>query len=475
MTEWVNGGHLSALPEVDGLRMTRMAVEACTASLVLTGYVHADPHEGNLMLSEDGRIVFLDFGLMSTVDDNIMEAFARGIQACLAEDWATLAVCFKETGFVNDPIQYKEEGSQFFTPFGIDEKTGEDLGLTKFSNELGEAMRSTEGGTSRFGALATVLNQVLAPRWKMFTPPYVLLLIRTFLTLEGIAARVDPEFNIYEMAMPWAVRRSLSPSSADGKKMMRSTLLKPDNRVQWERVLELASESSTSDDPNSKAATPTTAEAAAAVAEAEEKRSQSEKAKAEAMNDAVGSLLGSPEGAALRRALRDVDSTDLIVRLMSRDARQLRHAAALAVSGALTSLIPRRGKKPKTMTNADVKSMVGTVVPTGGAAAAAQALEAKKEAADAARPISEAATQLRLKQDRWKRKVAMLLLATHLRRQLEKGKQGVLALFSLFYLSLRIAVGAVRQAVLRGVAKAVQLLPGGGNGGGAGGGCIAPP
>ena len=69
----------------------------------------------------------------------------------------------------------------------------------------------------------------------------------------------------------------------------------------------------------------------------------------------------------------------------------------------------------------------------------------------------------------------MLLLATHLSRQLEKGKQGVLALFSLFYLSLRIAVGAVRQAVLRGVAKAVQLLPGGGDGGGAGGGCIAPP
>lgn len=38
----------------------------------------------------------------------------------------------------------------------------------------------------RFGALSTVLNQVLAPTWKMFTPPYILLLIRTFLTLEGI-------------------------------------------------------------------------------------------------------------------------------------------------------------------------------------------------------------------------------------------------------------------------------------------------
>ena len=43
--------------------MTYMAVEACTASLVVTGVVHADPHEGNVMLADDGRLVFLDFGL----------------------------------------------------------------------------------------------------------------------------------------------------------------------------------------------------------------------------------------------------------------------------------------------------------------------------------------------------------------------------------------------------------------------------
>ena len=55
VTEWVQGAHLSALPAEQGLRMTRMAVEACTASLVLTGFVHADPHEGNIMLGDDGR------------------------------------------------------------------------------------------------------------------------------------------------------------------------------------------------------------------------------------------------------------------------------------------------------------------------------------------------------------------------------------------------------------------------------------
>ena len=107
MTEWVQGQHLDMLPEAEGLKMTRMAVEvcmdshdlprppttshdlprppttsqACTASLVLTGFVHADPHEGNLMLADDGRVIFLDFGLMSDVSPSIMEAFARGIQA----------------------------------------------------------------------------------------------------------------------------------------------------------------------------------------------------------------------------------------------------------------------------------------------------------------------------------------------------------------------------------------------------------
>ena len=40
VTEWIRGNHLDKLSTDEGLAMTRMAVEACTASLVLTGYVH---------------------------------------------------------------------------------------------------------------------------------------------------------------------------------------------------------------------------------------------------------------------------------------------------------------------------------------------------------------------------------------------------------------------------------------------------
>lgn len=409
ITEWVQGQHMDVLPLEKGLQMTRMAVEAVTASLVLTGYVHADPHEGNLMLGDDGRLFFLDFGLMSKVDTSIMEAFARGIQACLAEDYKTLAQAFKETGFVNDPVEYRPADGLPYKPIGVDPATGEDLGLTRFTKALQEAMADTEGGTSRFGALAEVLNVKLSVNWKLFTPPYVLLLCRTFLTLEGIAARVDPDFNIYEMAMPWAVRRSLSPSSTQGIAALRSTLLSDDNRVQWDRLLELARETRKAEAENG----------GDAVASSSDKS-----AKAAAMNDAVGSLLGSPSGVTLRRALHDLDSTDLLLKMLSPEAKLLRHAAVYAMSDKICSKL--------------------------------KGLTAQNE--EVARPVSDTTIALRERQTWWKGRVMAVLMAQHLRQQLDRGSQGALALASLTYLAIRIAIGAFLKAVIRGAIRSRRVL-----------------
>jgi hypothetical protein len=51
----------------------QMAVEASVAQLLRTGFVHADPHEGNMLYTHDGRLAYLDFGLMCTVQPAIME------------------------------------------------------------------------------------------------------------------------------------------------------------------------------------------------------------------------------------------------------------------------------------------------------------------------------------------------------------------------------------------------------------------
>ena len=46
-------------------------------------------------------------------------------------------------------------------------------------------MQADSGGLSTFGALSTVLF-AMGKRWQMRTPPYIILLIRTFLTLERV-------------------------------------------------------------------------------------------------------------------------------------------------------------------------------------------------------------------------------------------------------------------------------------------------
>lgn len=60
-------------------------------------------------MSHDGHLVFLDFGLMSSVEPEIMEAFALGIQAVLNKDWPSLTEAFFQTGFFGNPLMYRPD------------------------------------------------------------------------------------------------------------------------------------------------------------------------------------------------------------------------------------------------------------------------------------------------------------------------------------------------------------------------------
>ena len=176
-------------------------------------------------------------------------------------------------------------------------------------------------------------------------------------------------------------------------------------------------------------------------------KASNEAAKASAMNDAVGSLLGSTSGLALRQTLKDLDSTDLILKVVSKEGRALRHAAAQAVGSAIGAPVSRFLSKKASGPDGGRGS--------GGSAHALEAGTIREGAfaavatADAARPVSEVAKLLRQRQSKWKRKVALCLLQVHLTRQLQRGRQGALALASLLYLSVRILVGGLRQAALQ--------------------------
>jgi hypothetical protein len=235
--------------------------------------VHADPHEGNLLFDErDGSLVFLDFGLVSRVEDHIMEGFARGIQCMIAGDWLGLTYVFRDVGMCPSDAFYRKVPDPTFAQSDDevpdrasdeDEATRERSGETRsnakkrrrrrkkiptveqpcppeeMASAIEACLKNEEGGRSRFGALATGLGS-MSSRYKFLTPPYIVLLVRTFLTLEGIAAKADPDFNIYVASLPYAVRRAMAPATEEGRRAMRAAFLnEADNTVRWDRIAEL--------------------------------------------------------------------------------------------------------------------------------------------------------------------------------------------------------------------------------------------
>mmetsp|Transcript_28644 Transcript_28644/g.96458 ORF Transcript_28644/g.96458 Transcript_28644/m.96458 type:complete len:164 (+) Transcript_28644:1472-1963(+) len=83
------------------------------------------------------------------------------------------------------------------------------------------------------------------------------------------------------------------------------------------------------------------------------------------------------------------------------------------------------------------------------AAAATDALFRAPRAAPVARPSSPAAAALRVRQQRWQRKVTLILLRSHIRRQFASGFNGAAALASLFYVAAAVFARTARNAAAR--------------------------
>ncbi|XRB05640.1 ABC1 domain-containing protein [Pycnococcus provasolii] len=332
-TLWVHGSTLSALPtKSQRVSFARMATEACVCQLVFTGFVHCDPHEGNLLMvpatdGEPEKLCFLDFGLVSRVEPHIMEGFARGVRCMIGGDYRGLVGAFRDVGFTPADGYYRRDPvTRESTPCEADE----------LADAVRNALEGESGGTTRFGALATGLGS-LSTRYRFLTPPYIVLLCRTFLTLEGLASKADPEFNIYLAALPYAVRRALAPATKEGSEALRNTLLDESNRIRWARFQELVDGASASSDVafNSR-------DHDDEVVSWEDAAAEEEKASSSGKSDAAGRLMGlfgSIEGKPLRAVTRAADSIDLAKAITgsSATARSLRESGTAALASYMTA------------------------------------------------------------------------------------------------------------------------------------------
>ena len=75
-------------------------VDFYTEQMLIRGYFHADPHPGNLLVTESGELILLDFGMVKSVPNNSRVAIIELIKAANEQDYERYIQASKKLGTV---------------------------------------------------------------------------------------------------------------------------------------------------------------------------------------------------------------------------------------------------------------------------------------------------------------------------------------------------------------------------------------
>ena len=222
--EWIDGVKLTNLEAVRELGispddMVEVGVNCSLQQLLEHGFFHADPHPGNLLALKDGRLCYLDFGMMSEVSRDSRTGLIQAVVHLVNRNFGKLSKDFVTLGFLAEDVNLEPIVPAF-------EKV--------FSQAL-------QAGVNRmdFKAVTDDMSGVMY-KFPFRVPPYYALIIRSLVTLEGIALSVDPDFKILGAAYPYFARRLMEDPDPQLRQSLKEMLFDGD-AFRWTRLENLVS------------------------------------------------------------------------------------------------------------------------------------------------------------------------------------------------------------------------------------------
>ena len=152
--------------------------------LVNFGFFHADPHPGNLAVSNSGKLVFYDFGMMGNITNNLQSRIGSMVKSAALRDASSLVNELQDAGLISEDIDIgpvrrlvrlmlKEALTPPFSPNIID----------KLSGDLYELVYETP----------------------FQLPVDLIFVMRALSTYEGVGRMLDPSFNLVSITKPYLI------------------------------------------------------------------------------------------------------------------------------------------------------------------------------------------------------------------------------------------------------------------------------
>jgi predicted unusual protein kinase regulating ubiquinone biosynthesis (AarF/ABC1/UbiB family) len=231
--EWIEGIKLTNVLAVkeagfDSRRIIEVGVQCSLRQLLDYGYFHADPHPGNLLVMGDGKLAYLDFGMMSQVSAEQRFGLIEAIVHLVNRDFTALSKDYVRLGFLTEDIDFE----------GIVPALSE-----VFNPPEGQSLTQMD-----FKDMTDQLSQIMYD-YPFQVPAYYALIIRSLVTLEGIALSVDPNFKVLAVAYPYVANRLLNDSAPELRMALKDLLFR-DGEFRWNRLENLLSNAQENPDYN---------------------------------------------------------------------------------------------------------------------------------------------------------------------------------------------------------------------------------
>ena len=184
--DWVDG---ISIRETDELKNKNFNTEKIAEDVIQNflrhavrdGFFHADMHQGNIFIDNDGQIVPIDFGIMGRLDKMSKRFLAEILFGFIQRDYRKVAEVHLIAGLVPKEVPINDLAQAL-------RSIGEPI--------FGQAVKDISGGK--------LLKQLfdVTEKFNMQTQPQLLMLQKTMVVVEGVARKLNPNTNIWTTSKP---------------------------------------------------------------------------------------------------------------------------------------------------------------------------------------------------------------------------------------------------------------------------------
>ncbi|MDN7025634.1 AarF/ABC1/UbiB kinase family protein [Methanoculleus sp. FWC-SCC1] len=202
--EYVEGVRID---DVDALRkmgllpgeLAERGFYAYIKQIFIDGFFHGDPHPGNLLVTDRGSIVFLDFGIVGLLRPEKKRRFIDLLLAIVETDVDRVIDAFKHLGVSIKPEDLENVKDEIYLVL-VDYR---DMQIQQFD----------------FGMALMGLTDTLR-RYRIRVPPTLMLMLKVIVMVMDVGTALDPTFNFDRKIRPYiteiVVQERFSPKRVLG-------------------------------------------------------------------------------------------------------------------------------------------------------------------------------------------------------------------------------------------------------------------